>query len=159
MLKCKWSCWWLLKNRARALFSICNSSEEPQYRVPFFPRVFCGKTFDGQVGGDDRTLWIFHGLGSRSTMICSSQLPGNTSLGPKKKKEKKMWQLDCSSVKLLCIVCMSLLRGGPTSLVSTSTQRATLCKDVTTSKCGCPCWRAQRKLTGNLWGKQFLVVG
>lgn len=128
---------------------------------PFFPRAFCGKTFDGKVGGDDRTLWIFHGLGSWSAMICSSQLPGNMSLGQKKQtKKKEMWQLDCSLWNCCALQwCMSLLSGGPTSLVSASTQRATLCTDVVTSQCGCPCWRAQRKLTGSLWGKQFLVAG
>lgn len=88
-LKSKWNHWWWLKNGANVLFSICKSSEGSQYRIPFLMRLFCEKTFDGKVGGDDRTFWIFHGLGSRSVMTCSSQLPGNMSVDQKKKKKEK----------------------------------------------------------------------
>lgn len=108
-LKSKWNHWWLLRNGASALFSICKSSKELQYRILFFTRLLCEKTFDGKVDGDDRTLWIFHGLGSWSVMTCRSQLPGNMSLGQKKNKE--MWQLDCSSVKLLWIAMMCITAG------------------------------------------------
>ena len=138
-LKSKQNHWWLLKNGASALFSICKSSEELQYRIPFFRRLFCEKTFDGKVGGDDRTLWIFHGPGSQSMMTCSSQLPGNMSLGQKKKK----WWLDCSF---------------ETAVNCNDVYHCWVDVCVVTSQCDCPCWVAPRNLTGNVWGKEFLVT-
>lgn len=55
-LQSKQNHWWLLKNGASALFSICKSSKELKYIIPFFTRLFREKTFDGKVGGDDGPL-------------------------------------------------------------------------------------------------------
>lgn len=106
-LKSKRNHWWWLKNGVNVLCSICKYSEGSQYRIPFLMRLFCEKTFDGKVGGDDRTFWIFHGLGSRTVMTCSSQLPGNMSVDQK----KKIRPLACSSMKWLWIAMMCITAG------------------------------------------------
>lgn len=98
--------------------SLAFASLQKNYNTesPFFMRLFCAKTFDGKVGGDDRTLWIFHGLGSQSAMTCSSQLPGNMSLGQK----KEMWWL-----VFLCEIDVNLcITGGWTSYQPGLNQRS-----------------------------------
>lgn len=108
-LKSEQNHWWLLKNGASALFSISVSSEELQCRIPFFTVMwlFCEKTFDGKVGINNRTLRIFHGLGSQSTVTCISQLPGSMSLGQTKKRCGDY----CSSVNFLWIAMTCIAAG------------------------------------------------
>lgn len=112
---------------------------------PFFTRLFCGKTFDGKVGGDDRTFWIFHGLGSRNVMLCSSQLPDNIRVC-----QKKTCPLVYSSVKWLWAAMMCVTA----DWTSCQPWTAPLCEGVGRSLWTCLCWESQ----GNLIGKQFLAA-
>lgn len=121
------------------------ASLQKNYNTKFPFLRGCGKTFDGKMGGDDRTFWIFHGLGSWSVMLCSSQLPDNVSVG-----QKKTCPLVYSSVKWLWAAVMCITA----KWMSCQPQTAPLCEGVGRSLWTCPCWKAQ----GNLIGKQFLVA-